>query len=89
MEAQVAVERKQTQRLLSTPPGGFKYSNNEGRAILFIYIENDMAQKTKKFSLSPLGDRVVVRPSEKEGGAKARVGHYHSGNSRQGETLEG
>lgn len=26
-----------------------------------------MAQKTKKFSLSPLGDRVIVRPSEKEG----------------------
>ena len=26
-----------------------------------------MAQKTKKFSLSPLGDRIVVKPSEKEG----------------------
>src|SRR3989344_1074342 len=26
-----------------------------------------MAQKTKKFSLSPLGDRVVVQPAEKEG----------------------
>ena len=26
-----------------------------------------MAQKTKKLSLQPLGDRVVVRPSEKEG----------------------
>ncbi len=26
-----------------------------------------MAQKTKKFSLSPLGDRIVVKPAEKEG----------------------
>lgn len=26
-----------------------------------------MAQKTKKFLLSPLGDRVVVKPTEKEG----------------------
>ncbi|MEK7157067.1 MAG: co-chaperone GroES, partial [Patescibacteria group bacterium] len=41
---------------------------------LFIYIENDMAQKTKKFSLSPLGDRVVVRPSEKEGERKLASG---------------
>lgn len=33
-----------------------------------------MAQKTKKFSLSPLGDRVVVRPSEKEGEKKLASG---------------
>jgi chaperonin GroES len=33
-----------------------------------------MAQKTKKFSLSPLGDRIVVRPSEKEGERKLASG---------------
>ncbi|MDP1690185.1 MAG: co-chaperone GroES [bacterium] len=33
-----------------------------------------MAQKTTKFSLSPLGDRVVVRPSEKEGEKKLASG---------------
>jgi chaperonin GroES len=33
-----------------------------------------MAQKTKKFSLSPLGDRVVVRPSLKEGEKKLASG---------------
>ncbi|MSU74722.1 co-chaperone GroES [Candidatus Kaiserbacteria bacterium] len=33
-----------------------------------------MAQKTKKFSLSPLGDKVVVRPSEKEGEKKLASG---------------
>lgn len=33
-----------------------------------------MAQKTKKFSLSPLGDRIVVKPSEKEGEKKLASG---------------
>ena len=33
-----------------------------------------MAQKTKKFSLSPLGDRIVVKPSEKEGEKKLPSG---------------
>ena len=33
-----------------------------------------MAQKTKKFSLSPLGDRVVIKPSEKEGEKKLASG---------------
>ena len=33
-----------------------------------------MAQKTKKFSLSPLGDRVVIRPEEKEGEKKLASG---------------
>src|SRR3989344_3150404 len=33
-----------------------------------------MAQKTKKFSLLPLGDRIVVRPSEKEGEKKLASG---------------
>ena len=33
-----------------------------------------MAQKTKKFSLSPLGDRVVVKPAEKEGEKKLASG---------------
>ena len=33
-----------------------------------------MAQKTKKFSLSPLGDRVVVRPVGKEGEKKLASG---------------
>lgn len=33
-----------------------------------------MAQKTKKFSLSPLGDRVVVLPAEKGGEKKLASG---------------
>jgi chaperonin GroES len=33
-----------------------------------------MVQKTKKFSLSPLGDRIVVKPSEKEGEKKLASG---------------
>jgi len=33
-----------------------------------------MTQKTKKFSLSPLGDRVVVKPREKEGEKKLASG---------------
>ena len=33
-----------------------------------------MAQKTKKFSLSPLGDRIVVRPAEKGGEKKLASG---------------
>jgi chaperonin GroES len=33
-----------------------------------------MAKMTKKFSLSPLGDRVVVRPSLKEGEKKLASG---------------
>ncbi len=33
-----------------------------------------MAQKTKKFSLSPLGDRVVVRPVGNEGEKKLASG---------------
>ncbi|KKW40345.1 hypothetical protein A3I46_00320 [Candidatus Kaiserbacteria bacterium RIFCSPLOWO2_02_FULL_54_13] len=33
-----------------------------------------MAQKTKKFSLSPLGDRVVVKPAEKAGEKKLASG---------------
>jgi len=33
-----------------------------------------MAQKTKKFSLSPLGDRIVVQPSAKEGEKKLASG---------------
>lgn len=33
-----------------------------------------MTQKTKKFSLSPLGDRVVVKPFEKEGEKKLASG---------------
>jgi chaperonin GroES len=33
-----------------------------------------MAKTTKKFSLSPLGDRIVVRPSEKEGEKKLASG---------------
>ena len=33
-----------------------------------------MTQKTKKFSLSPLGDRIVVRPFEKEGERKLESG---------------
>lgn len=33
-----------------------------------------MAKITKKFSLSPLGDRIVVMPSEKEGERKLASG---------------
>ena len=33
-----------------------------------------MTQKTKKFSLSPLGDRVVVKPSENGGEKKLASG---------------
>jgi chaperonin GroES len=33
-----------------------------------------MAQKTQKFSLSPLGDRVIVKPSGKEGEKKLASG---------------
>lgn len=33
-----------------------------------------MAQKTKKLSLKPLGDRIVVKPSEKEGEKKLASG---------------
>ena len=33
-----------------------------------------MAKTTKKFSLSPLGDRIVVRPSEKGGEKKLASG---------------
>ncbi len=33
-----------------------------------------MAKMTKKFSLSPLGDRIVVKPSEKEGEKKLASG---------------
>jgi len=33
-----------------------------------------MAQKTKKFSLSPLGDRIVVRPVDREGERKLASG---------------
>jgi len=33
-----------------------------------------MAQKTKKFSLSPLGDRIVIRPAEKGGEKKLASG---------------
>ncbi len=33
-----------------------------------------MAQKTKKLSLKPLGDRVLVKPSEKEGEKKLASG---------------
>lgn len=33
-----------------------------------------MAQKTKKFPLTPLWDRVVVKPSEKEGEKKLASG---------------
>lgn len=40
-------------------------------ATLFIYIQNGMA---KKFQIMPLGDRVVVMPSEKEGEKKLASG---------------
>src|SRR3989344_8104276 len=33
-----------------------------------------MVQKTKKFPLSPLGDRIVVQPAEKEGEKKLASG---------------
>jgi len=33
-----------------------------------------MAQKTKSFSLSPLGDKIVVRPAEKGGEKKLASG---------------
>ena len=40
-------------------------------SIIRLYIENTMA---KKLSLKPLGDRIVVKPSEKEGEKKLASG---------------
>ena len=46
------------------------------RGVLNDYscIYNTMAKMTKKFPLSPLGDRVVVKPSLKEGEKKLASG---------------